>query len=226
MKSFTQSEIKEIEKKFGGYQYLLTFRYANLCIKADPMALLPVSVMVGGAALDIEKTADVTILDDYRLAVTPKNQDLVLDIKFGILEAHPEFKADIEQLDEDDPASQFIVCTMPDVDKDRHDLLVNATNSLHDECEARMDAVLLEEKEGFAELLSDKPEGLKQVADELNSKYQESLDHIDELRDKKLEEIEEAYRKYCEEHSEEQSSGLSSSSGLDVTTSIRLTPDK
>lgn len=220
MKSFTQSEIQEIEKKFGSYQYLLTFRYANLCIKADPMALLPVSVIVGSAALDIEKAADVTILDDYRLAVIPKNQDLLYDIKLGILEAHPEFKTDIELMDEEDPASQFIVCTMPEVDKDRHDLLVNATNSLHDECEARMDAVLLEEKEGFAELLADKPEHLKQTAEEFNRKHQEAIDNIDELRDKKLDEIQEAYRKYCEEHSA--TPDADSGSGFDVTTSIRF----
>ena len=44
MNNFTISEIKEVEKKFGSYQYLLNFRYANLCVKADAMSLMPVTL--------------------------------------------------------------------------------------------------------------------------------------------------------------------------------------
>ena len=69
MNNFILSEIKEIEKKFGSYQYLLTFRYANLCIKADAMSLMPVTVAVGATGMNIEEVAEVAELDDYHLGI-------------------------------------------------------------------------------------------------------------------------------------------------------------
>lgn len=220
MNNFTISEIKEIEKKFGGYQYLLTFRYANLCVKADPMALLPVTVTIGSSKLNIEDVAEVVEMGEYHLGIMPKNQDMLHDIERGILTSHPEFKLSQETTDEDDPNSAFLLCEMPDVDKERHDLLVEATKNLHDECKARMDAVLLEEKNGFAELMADDPESLKEAADQLNEKHSEALDNIMELRDNKLEEIEDAYEKYLSEHPEAGDS--SADSDIDVTHSINI----
>jgi ribosome recycling factor len=151
MNKFTISEIQEIEKKFGSYQYLLIFRYANLCIKADPMSLMPVTVAVGATGMNIEEVAEVAEMDDYHLGIIPKNQDLLRDIEEAILYAHPEFKISHEEMEEGDPDSIFLICEMPEVDKDRRDVLTEATKSLHDECKAQMDAVLLEEKNGFAE---------------------------------------------------------------------------
>ena len=201
MNSFAESEIKEIEKKFGSYEDLLAFRYANLCVKADPQSLLPVTVVVGATGQNIEEVADVFNMDEYHLAVVPKNQDLLFDIRQALFEAHPEFEVSQEQMDEDDPASAFLLCKMPDVNKERYDVLVEATKNLHDECKARLDEVLLDEKSGFAELMAEEPESLKEVADQLNEKHQEAEASIRDLRDKKLDEIADAYEKYLSEHS-------------------------
>ena len=193
-----------MEKKLGGYQYLLTFRYANLCIKADPMSLLPVTVAVGAAGMNIEELADVVTLDDYHLAVIPKSDDTLRDIQQGVAEVHPEFLVSLEQVEEEDETvSRFLVYGMPDVDKKRRDLLVETAKSLHDECKLRMDAILLGEKLSFVELLSTEPESLKEVADALNEKYREYVGNIDELLEKKLADIEEAFEHYQQQHPDE-----------------------
>jgi len=217
MNQFAIKEIKEMEKKLAGYQYLLTFRYANLCIKADPMALLPVSVLVGTALMDLEQVAEVNNLGEYHFAVIPNNPDVLHDVERAILKAHPEFKVSTEQMDDDDPQSAFLLLEMPEVDKDRRDLLTDATKSLYEECKARMEAVVFDEKKGFAELLVKEPESLKEISDAVKKKHEEYLDNIDGLKDKKLTEIEDAYEKYLESHPENRQGD-----NIDVSKSMRL----
>ena len=221
MNSFTTSEIKSFEKKLGSYQYLLTFRYSNLCVKADPISLLPVSITVGNREQNIEDVAQVVQMDDFRLVVIPKQMDVLRDVQEGIFEAHPEFKMSIEQMEKNDPNSRFVLCEMPPVDKPRYDLLTEATKNLYEECKARMDAVLLEEKRIFVELLAEDPESLQKVVDQINEKHNNAINDIMDLRDKKLEEIEEAYAKYLEEHPQEDVN-KSQQSDIDVTQSMHM----
>lgn len=206
MDKIIESEIKSFDKKLGSYQYLLTFRYSNLCVKADPMSLLPVTVTVGSLERNIEEVAQVVQMDDFHLSVIPKHMDVLLDVQQGIFEAHPEFIMTIEQMDEDDADSKFVYCEIPPVDKPRHDLLTEGTKSLYEECKARMDAIMIEEKKSFVELLADDPTSLQEVIDQVNEKHSNAISDIQELRDKKLEEIETAYEKYLEEHPADQSS--------------------
>ena len=221
MNSFTTSEIKAFEKKLSSYQYLLTFRYSNLCVKADPISLLPVSITVGNREQNIEDVAQVVQMGDFRLVVVPKQMDVLRDVQEGIFEAHPEFKMSIEQMEKNDPNSRFVLCEMPPVDKSRYDLLTEATKNLYEECKARMDAVLLEEKRIFVELLAEDPESLQKVVDQINEKHNNAINDIMELRDKKLEEIEEAYAKYLEDHPQEDVN-KSQQSDIDVTQSMHL----
>ena len=221
MNSFTTSEIKAFEKKLSSYQYLLTFRYSNLCVKADPISLLPVSITVGNREQNIEDVAQVVQMGDFRLVVVPKQMDVLRDVQEGIFEAHPEFKMSIEQMEKNDPNSRFVLCEMPPVDKPRYDLLTEATKNLYEECKARMDAVLLEEKRIFVELLAEDPESLQKVVDQINEKHNNAINDIMELRDKKLEEIEEAYAKYLEDHAQE-NVNKSQQSDIDVTQSMHM----
>ena len=45
MKIAIESLIHEMEGRLGGYVTLLVYRYANLCIKAQPMALLSAQII-------------------------------------------------------------------------------------------------------------------------------------------------------------------------------------
>ena len=84
-----------------------------------------------------------------------------------------------------------------------------------------MDAVLLEEKRIFVELLAEDPESLQKVVDQINEKHNNAINDIMDLRDKKLEEIEEAYAKYLEDHPQEDVN-KSQQSDIDVTQSMHL----
>jgi hypothetical protein len=84
-----------------------------------------------------------------------------------------------------------------------------------------MDAVLLEEKRIFVELLAEDPESLQKVVDQINEKHNNAINDIMELRDKKLEEIEEAYAKYLEDHAQEDVN-KSQQSDIDVTQSMHM----
>lgn len=105
--------------------------------------------------------------------------------------------------------------------RDVQEGIFEATKNLYEECKARMDAVLLEEKRIFVELLAEDPESLKKVVDQINEKYNNAINDIMDLRDKKLEEIEEAYAKYREGHAQE---GVyeRQRSGVDVTQSMHM----
>jgi hypothetical protein len=176
---------------------------------------------VGNREQNIEDAAQVIQMDDFHLVVVPKHMDVLRDVQEGIFEAHPEFKMSIEQMEKNDPNSRFILCEMPPVDKPRYDLLTEATKNLYEECKARMDAVLLEEKRIFVELLAEDPESLQKVVDQINEKHNNAINDIMDLRDKKLEEIEEAYAKYLEDHPQEDVN-KSQQSDIDVTQSMHL----
>lgn len=205
MNNFVVSEINELEKKMAGYQFLLNYRYKNLCVKADPMALLSVIVNINGEDKEIEDVADVSTPDDYHFEILPKMTNSLEEINTGILSYHPEFKPSTEQMEEDDPDTQYLVYEMPEVDKDRRDFLTEAAKSLHKECKARIDEIQIEATANFSELFSTNPESLKETKDAISDKHDEAIDAIDDLLEKKLQEIDDAYAHYLEERQEQES---------------------
>jgi ribosome recycling factor len=201
MNNIILSQIDDAQKKMGAYIALLNYRYMNLCVKADIAALLPVSVYADGEELNIEDVANVNMPDEYQLGVYPKEPNDLQPIIQGIYEAHPEFKMEINSVEgSEDEASKYVLYTMPDVDKNRHDFLINGVKGLYEECQARVDAVYANYQARFAELLvnasvSDADEANKAL-DEAHNKCDNM---VDELLDKKTQEIEDAYKKYLTE---------------------------
>lgn len=188
----------------SGYVGLLNFRYLNLCVKAEIASLLPVIVFIDGQEANIEEVANVNMPNEYQLGVFPKDPSQLSDIIEAIYEAHPEFKMEKKSTgDTEDESSQFVLYTMPEVDKDRHDLLMDAVKSLYDECRARLKTIYSEYQAKFAELLvkvsPQEAEEAKKALDDLNDKCHEM---VVDLLNKKQDEIEEAYQRYLTEQVE------------------------
>ena len=80
-----------------GYTVLLSYRYMNLCVKAEIASVVPVGVIDEGTEFDIEEVADVAIANEYQMVVYPKYPELLRPIIAGIAEAHPEFKLSIKK---------------------------------------------------------------------------------------------------------------------------------
>jgi ribosome recycling factor len=220
MDLFFKTKLNTAEKKMGSYMSLLNFRYQNLCVKAEPVALIPVDVHVFDQTMNIEEVAEVAVTDDYHLAIIPNNNDYLKPIMEAVTFVHPEFKLSMEKTDVAGEEREYLEYEMPEVDKNRRDFLNEAVKSLHDEAKVKIDQVYTEEKASYAEMLSQSPEDLDEVNVELERMHDDTLNTIQGLRDDKLEEIEDGYQRYLSKRSSFED--VENNSGYDVTQSMVL----
>lgn len=225
MNIFYKSLISQVENKMAGYIALLGYRYQNLCVKADATSLMPVNVMIGGEPKNIEEVAKVGITDDYHLVVFPNQEDLQQFITDGIFHSHPEFKLEVQSYKLNNEDRHLLLYEMPEVDKNRYDVLTQGVNSLHDECKVRLDEIYTENLTSLTDLLKSSPDDLDAVKEELNRVHDDHVEKAKGVRDKKIEEIEEAYTRYQEAHpgeSEAEASNEEAPDGYNVTQGMRI----
>ena len=196
-----QRLLGEAKSKMNGYVALLMLRYGNLCVKADAIAMLSVSVNNNGQESDIEKVADVGTLQDDVFAVIPKEPSLIHEIGKGVMLAHPEFKMDIvkpeNSKEEDD---RYLTFTIPEVDKARHDLLNEGVDALNDQCVSKINAVFSQYSVKIAERMKNMdPEAINKVKDILKEVFDFYNDTCKKQTDGTKTEIEDAYQKYVAE---------------------------
>lgn len=196
-----QRLLGEAKSKMNGYVTLLMLRYMNLCVKADAASLLSVSVRMKGQDQNIEKAADVGILQENVLAVIPKDSNLIQEIGKGVMKAHPEFKMDIVQAENSqDEEDKYLTFTMPEVDKARHDLLMEGVDTLKDQCTTKLDAIFSFYTTKIAEELTGAdPKAIEKVSDMLKEVSDFYNDTCKTQTDNKKKEIEDAYQKYLAE---------------------------
>ena len=200
--------LSELDGKLTGHAALLNYRYMNLCVKAEPAALLSFTVAdIEGNTFKIEEVADTLMPDDFTFEFVPKEMEMLPFIQEGIAEAHPEFKQKVIKPEADDryfypdtpeyDLERHIICTMPEVDKNRYDLLKESVKALYDERMVEMEKVKAE----YTKTIADKTAGLpKEEVDEAKDKMEELCKQYSDLskqyRDTKEEEIEEAYKQW------------------------------
>ena len=204
MKRALNNQYDQLYEKLKGYVAMMNFRYINLCIKADPVSLIPVKVNVEGTEKNLEQVAMTAKKDDYRFWIVPKYDEDKDSICKGIAKVHPEFKQKedtlkIEGISEDGEAYDvhYIELTMPDVDDNRYNALKDAVDVVYQECKTLMEAAVSKAKAEIAFLSVGEPkediDGINKAVDNLNEKCEEQRD---KLRDKKLQDIEDAYKKW------------------------------
>lgn len=222
MNNYVITEIDSAQKKMSAYVSLLSYRYMNLCVKAELGALMPVNVYLGDQVYNIEDVANVYSPDEFQFSVYPKNENNQQDIIQGIYEAHPEFKMELKT----SGGGSYILYTMPEVDENRHDFLQNAIKGLHEECGARLEAIRVEFKESLLENLTkvgvskDETDEALQAIDELHERTQKMADN--QLEQKQTE-IDEAYQRYQEEKENQK---LGEANNFDYSQGMRLGQDE
>jgi ribosome recycling factor len=216
MNNYVITEIDDAQKKMSAYVTLLSYRYMNLCVKAELGALMPVNVYIGDDSYNIEDVANIYSPDDFQFAVYPKNENNQQAIIQGVYEAHPEFKMEMKH-----DGGSYILYTMPVVDENRHDLLQNAIKGLYEECCGRIDAIHAEFKARMLENLTkvgvsetETDEAL-QVLDDLRQKSMNMADH---QLDQKQNEIDEALVRYQTEQTQQKEED----EAYDVTKGFRM----
>lgn len=209
MRKSIEALISEMKSKMSGYAVMLQYRYMNLCVKAEPAALLSFTVTDDeGEETNLEEVASAGLANDYQFEIYPNNPKMVFAICKGIKEAHPEFKIDTrtEESDEESEENQVvIVCTMPEVNKDRHDLLIEGVDTLYDQCKAKLDANHATYKTRLtAKLVGSSEDDIQEAEDELEKVYKTHDDICLEYKEEKVKEIEEAYQRYLDEQKKKQ----------------------
>lgn len=210
----------EVKGKMSGYVALTNYRYMNLCVNAEPASLLCVNVELDDTTYNMEEVAAVAKPKDDQFAILPKDssKELFLAISKGIMASHPEFKQEVKDLDEDeesgdnegngisnimnsdDMSNKYILLTMPEINDDRHDIIIDGVDSLQKECLAKLDAVMQEYTQKFAIKLkgADVKEG-DEAKDALQGLYDQHKELLEEYSNNKKEEVEKAYQCYLEE---------------------------
>ncbi len=202
----------EANSKMSGHAALLNYRYLNLCVKAEAVSLLCVTVQYNGNEYDIEQVADVTGPREDQLQVYPKGPELIPYISKAIATVHPEFKQEVveeeNQQDSDgEEADKSLLLTMPEVNKDRRDALMEAVKVLYDETKVELTATFeLYTQKVVVELLSASAEEIKEAKDSVEEIKKQHFDLIDGYRKNKETEIEEAYKRYLEQKEQKEKS--------------------
>ena len=202
MNNYIAFEISEFQKKLNGYNMLFNYRMSNLCVKVEPTALMPVTVILANAEYNLEEVADIIKVDDFSIDVYPKNQNNLQQVIDGIFDVHPEFKMELktdkaETEGGEDKHHAFY--TMPEVNKDRRDLLNDLTKTFHKECQLNLDATYAELQVRLMEPYTKmSPAEIDEARQGFENIFNKAKEMCDKLLQLKLNEIEEGYQRYFE----------------------------
>ena len=182
-----------------------SYRLMNLCVKAEPVSLLSIEVMIEGESQKLEKCAQIGKEDDYTFQIFPNYEGDIPALAQAIFKEHPEFKQEMKtmqvniSIDEEKPDMQdvhYIQLTMPEVDDNRYDLLKDGVKVIYDGNKAQMEAVTAKADAKFAVLIvgesKEDADKLKAARDKQTKTWYEQRDSI---YNKKLKEIEDGHKK-------------------------------
>ena len=220
MNSHLLPQLQDFARKVRGYNMLFNYRLMNLCIKAEPAALMPVTVNYHGSDYNIEEVAELRRPDEYHMEIRANVQDNLQEIIDAIFDVHPEFVLDVKT--EKDPHGKdvrYASYSMPDVNKDRYDLLNDLTKAFYNECVVKIDEAYAKVQTVFVDALLNAPAAeADEAKGEMKTIYDNGKDETVKIRDAKLMEIEEAYQKYLQEGGSDQPSQKQSpQSGTDAS---------
>ena len=133
----------ETKQKMNGHAMLFYFHLSNLCITADPMALLSATIKIEGKELNLEEVASVAIPNDKQFAITAKDKEYVLPITKAIKLEHPEFEIE-EKTEKNEITGEdeiVIYYTMPKMNKERHDVCLEYIKAQFDITNTKLEAI-------------------------------------------------------------------------------------
>lgn len=194
-----ETKEKEFEKVMDGYTGLLICRLHNLCVKAHPIALIPVLIDLWGEQKVFEEVADCAIPDDDHIEAYPKNEEFLFAIGKGVLEVHPEFILKEKTTKVADKDLRFLSFKIPPVDKNRRDILNNAVDAFYTEAKGQYADT---KAKYYPQLLSNLQDEAKEELDNYKKRfedaYKNNCDIAEQTVNDKKKEIEDAYQRYLQ----------------------------
>ena len=201
--------LQEAQQKMNGYAVYMNYQFMHFGVKAEPAALLSVEVEVGGERMNLEDVADVALPQDDQFALIPKEQDFLFDICKAVAQAHPDYKIGQKSINGEEEDSldgeedRYVLCTMPEVNDDRHDAGMDYVKAIYEEMTAKIDVVNAAYGAKIAKQLAGaKPEEMDEAKEELQKVYDQMKDICKSYREEKEKQIEEAYQDYLKKKTE------------------------
>ena len=206
MNNYITFELSDLSGKLKGYIMLFNYRLSNLCVKAEPTALMPVSVFVADTEYNLEEVADTMRPDDFSFDVYPKNRNNLQEIISGIFDAHPEFMMELKTDKAEHEGGEdrhHVLYTMPPVDKNRRKLLDETAKVFHKECKANLDATYAELQVRLVDIYAKmSPLEIDEARKAFKKVYDASREQCDKMLEQKQSEIEEGYQRYLNENND------------------------
>lgn len=206
MKRAVGQQLDQLKAKSSGYVALLAYRYANLCVEANPFALLSVQVTVEDELKKIEEVAKVAVHEKYHFIVEPFYEEDFFAVGKAIMETHPEFKQEIKSydgFDKEDPEGKFLFYTMPEMNKEQHDIFLKAVDALYDECKQKMEMAKQDCVTKLSVLQQDaSPAEVEKTSDMVDQIMKQYNEFRDTTHDTKKQEVEDAYKEYQKQQEE------------------------
>lgn len=186
---------------------VMVLQFMELCVKAEPMVLTNITILTERGALKIEECADVTIPQEKQFQIFLRNPGDLPALRQAIFNAHPEFlfstKPAFVYEDQSDEEDSLIV-TMPDVTKERRDVLKHGAEAYYKSTQARVEVAHSKLLMRVSQDLAHYPEDMREAKDYLEMNTNSIKDKMRKLYDDKICEIENAYEMYKQEQAEEQ----------------------
>lgn len=194
--------VKDMESRITGRLNSMKFHFFNICVDADPVALLSTSVSDGGIDKHLEDMVDVAKKDDMTFVFIPyEGTDLEM-IAQALGEAHPEFITEIEECRksaDSEEMTTILTATVPYVDEQRKDVLEKAVGTYKDAFNTYVDAEVSIAKVKMApyllEATKEDKDTIEQLAKDRAKEYKEMSETAAGDR---IQKIEDAYKRYLE----------------------------
>lgn len=200
MNNKTINEIfDETKQKMNGHTMLFYFHLSNLCIKADPMALLSATIKIEDKDLNLEDVASVSIPNDNQFAVRAKDTEYIMPITKGIKLEHPEFKLEEKTEKDEITGEDYVVIyyTMPEMNEERHNVCLEYIKANFDATSAKLEAIFSQGSAKVAlKMTGASEENIKLAKDTLQEIYDWHTDTLKKLKEDKEKEVEEAYQAF------------------------------
>lgn len=205
--------LREVQQKMSGYAVFMNYQFMHFSVKAEPAALLSVEVELSGESMNLEDVADVAIPEDDQFALIPKDQDSLFAICKAVAQVHPDYKIEQKSMNEEDENSdeaesegeddKYVLCTMPEVNDDRHDAGMDYVKTIYEEMTAKIEATNAAYDVKIAkQLIGAKPEEIDEAKEQLKKLYDQIMDTCKSYREEKEKQIETAHQEYLAKKSE------------------------
>ena len=196
----------ETKQKMNGHAMLYYFHLSNLCVTADPMALLSATIKIEEQDLNLEDVAIVSVPNDKQFAIIPKDAEYLLPITKAIKLEHPEFEME-EKTEKDEITGEdniVIYYTMPKMNKDRHNICMEYIKTDFDLTNSKLEAIFSQGSAKIALKMSNaSEENIKLAKDKLQEIYDWHTNTIKKLREDKEKEVEDAYKAFLTDKQQE-----------------------